>query len=114
MAKPRPDVEKQLYVSLDEEELRLKGDHLSARVKQLEDIERRKSASSKALKAEQDAASADASKLADEIKHKREVRPVACRWRMLTERWELYRIDTGEVVDTAPITMADRQGELLS
>lgn len=114
MAKPKPDEERKLYVTLDDEELRLKGDKLSAQVKALEDVERRKKEASSALKLEQEKASGSASLLADEIKHKREIRPVRCTWRMTSERWECWRVDTGEVVDTAPITMADRQQELLS
>lgn len=114
MAKPKPDEERTLYVDLDDSELRLKGDKLSAQVKTLEDVERRKKEFGSAIKLEQEKASGAASLLADEIKNKRELRPVRCRWTFGADRWECHRADTGEVVDTAPITMADRQQELLS
>jgi len=112
MAKQRPDEERKLYVSLNDDELRLKGDKLSVRVKRLEDIDRRKKAFASAIKVEQEAASEDATQLAEEIEHRREIRPVTCRWERGTEHWVCHRVDTGEVVDTAPITMADRQEEL--
>jgi len=114
MAKSQPDVEKQLYVKLEEHELLIKGDKLAACIAKLEDIERRKKAFNSAIKLEQDTASGAASLLSDEIEQKRELRPVRCRWEMGEREWSLYRLDTGEVVDTKPITMADRQGELLS
>lgn len=114
MTKQRPDEERQLYVGLNDDELRLKGDKLSVRVKRLEDIDRRKKAFASAIKVEQEAASQEATELADEIEHRRELRPVRCVWRRATECWECFRVDTGEVVDTAPITMADQQSELFS
>ena len=114
MAKQRPDEERQLYVGLEEHELLLKGDKLAACVAKLEDIEKRKKAFSSALKLEQETATGAASLLSDEIEQRRELRGVRCSWRRTTERWELYRVDTGEVIDTAPITMADQQGELYS
>jgi hypothetical protein len=114
MAKQRPDEERQLYVGLNEEELLVKGDKLAACVAKLEDIERRKKAFSSAIKVEQETATGAASLLSDEIEQRKELRPVRCAWRRTTERWECYRVDTGEVIDTAPITMADQQSELFS
>ena len=114
MAKQRPDEERQLYVGLNDDELLLKGDKLAACVAKLEDIEKRKKAFSSAIKVEQETATGAASLLSDEIEQKRELRPVRCTWRMTSERWECFRVDTGEVVDTAPITMADNQGEMFS
>lgn len=114
MARPKPDEERKLYVTLDHDELLVKGDKLAGCVSSLEDIEKRKKAFSSGIKVEQETVSASASLLSDEIEQRRELRPVRCTWRMTTERWECWRVDTGEVVDTAPITMADRQQELLS
>jgi hypothetical protein len=112
MAKQRPDEERQLYVGLNNEELLVKGDKLAACVARLEDVEKRKKAFSSAIKLEQDTVSGAASLLSDEIEHKRELRPVRCAWSRTSERWECFRVDTGEVIDTAPITMADQQEEL--
>lgn len=112
MAKLRPDEERQLYVGLNEEELLVKGDKLAGCIARLEDIEKRKKAFGSAIKLEQDTVSGSASLLSGEIEQRRELRPVRCAWRRTTERWECFRSDTGEVIDTAPITMADQQEEL--
>lgn len=114
MAKPKPDEERKLYVKLDVPELILKGEKHARLVLDLKAHGEHQKKVAADLKATGDALSADIVQFATEIDQKRELRPVRCRWEMGTKEWVLSRVDTGEVVDTAPITMADRQQELLS
>lgn len=115
MAKQRPDEERKLYVSLNDDELRLKGDKQSRLVKDIEDLARLQALATKEAKRLKDKGeelSQVVGIMADDILNKRELQPVTCRWERGTEHWVCHRVDTDEVVDTAPITMADRQEEL--
>jgi hypothetical protein len=110
----RPDEERTLFCKLTEDELLRKGDKLAACIVKLEEIEKRKKAFNTQIKAEQEVVSASASLLSDEIEHRRELQPVTCSWERGQDQWVCHRVDTGEVVDTAPITMADKQERLFS
>lgn len=115
----RPDEELQLYCQLTDEEQRLKGVQLASYELQHAELEAEMKAKAAEYKAKLDVLRSKARLVANEVDQQRELRPVRCRWVMLRENWELQRTDGGErrdgehvVVNTAPITMADRQAEL--
>jgi hypothetical protein len=113
----RPDEERSLYCKLDEEALLLKGVRVTERVDQLKAFHLQKedlATQIKAVAAKEKATSLALEMLSDEIKHKRELQPVTCRWERGQDQWVCHRVDTGEVVDTSPITMADKQERLFS
>lgn len=114
MAKPRPDVEKRLLCDLTEEELLLKGAEQSALVLEIERLAKEKADFCSVNKAATDKANSRVAELAREVDQKRALKPVRCTWEMGDKDWLLYRNDTNKVIDREPLTMADRQGELLS
>lgn len=116
MAKPRPEVEKQLPCELDEEELLLRGNEESTLVLELERLAKAKADFNAANKLACDKANARISELAQEITQKRALKPVRCTWEIdhTGKNWLLYRSDTGKVIDREPVTLADRQMDLVS
>lgn len=116
--RPRPDEDHELLCELTEEELRLKGDQLAEAEAALTRAEEDKAAAMKAFGKRIEDARAACKRLAEEVLSRTERRPVVCRWRGETndaglEVWVLRREDSGRVLQTQPVTAADRQLELL-
>lgn len=101
----RPDEDHELLCDLTPDELHLKGEQLAEAV----DAHKR---------TEDDKARFTMLTLKDEILSKQERRQVPCRWYVETsdsgmEMWVLRRTDTWRVLQTQPVTSADRQLELI-
>ena len=114
----RPDEGHELLCELTDEEVSVKGNQLAEAEAALTRAEEEKTAAAKVFGQRIETARGACKRLAEEVLSRTERRPVVCRWMTETndngtEMWLLRRTDTGRVLQTQPVTAADRQLELL-
>lgn len=100
-----------LPVPLTDDELKLRADQLATRVKDKNAIETEKKAANDGFKTRLTDAEDDIQKLSTTVKTKQEHRPVECSWveNLKGYTMELRRSDTGQVVDSRPMSHDERQ-----
>lgn len=116
----RPDEDHDLLCLLTTEELELKSQQLAEVVKKAEQLQADKKAAAEVFKAREEEIRKASGRLSDEILTHKERRAVICRWDVegvgrkgsALEEWVLRRGDTHDIVQRAPVTAADRQGDL--
>lgn len=103
-----------LMAHLTEKEVADYAQQLARITTSLARIENEKKATMSAFKTRLDRATTDASELANKIETREELRKIDCEWRPDYERRTktLYRLDTGEELETEKMTHEEMQGAL--
>jgi hypothetical protein len=103
-----------LAVALTDDELKQKGDILVCRIQERDDVEQARKAAADGFKEHLKEIGGDISSLARQVRTRQEERVVTCMWERDDSRYAmiLVRQDTGELVETRPMTDEERQREL--
>lgn len=106
--------QRNLPVTLTDEELRHRGDALAAQLDELDRIEAKVKAAKEAAKGPKEKAEATIGELRRQLRTRSEDRLVDCEEvkRFAQRCAETIRLDTGEVVSTRPLTAQEMQTEL--
>jgi len=103
-------IERRLHVQLTKEELRERGQQMSAAELKIEQLKMDRKPINTAIREQVERRN----ELAHVIKRGEEMRVVICKWIAFERenRWSLVRQDTGEEVEARAMTAADRQAPL--
>lgn len=103
-----------LPVPLTDEEVMLRGAELARHLDEIDACEERLKAEREEIKAEISRHTEAAMTLRGAVRSRREHREVLCEWSRNDERltMELHRQDTGECVESRPMTAGERQEKL--
>jgi hypothetical protein len=103
-----------LPVPLTDDELLLRGNELARALEEKSELEERLKSERDDIKSEIGTRNERILKLRGSIRSKREQREVLCEWSRNDERMvmELHRQDSGEVIESRPMTAEERQEKL--
>lgn len=101
-----------LPVRLNDDELQLYGKLLAIKVQEEEAVDAQKKQVSKEYSTRLGAIRCEQARLADARSKGLELRPVECAERWHAGMIEIVRADTGEVVESRPVTPADQQTQI--
>lgn len=105
-----------LPVTLNEDELKQKGDVLATRIDERSKLDAARKASSEHFKEQLKEIDGDIESLARQLRERQERRVISCLWDRDDSRMSmlLVRQDTGEIVDTRPMRDDERQEPLFT
>lgn len=105
---------KKLPVQLSNDEIRLKGQDLSRKLQELEDVDEARKEAMRDYKDRIDALKGESRRLAHIVTEGKEPREVPCETVRNDDNGtiELVRLDTVEVIDSRPMTPEERQRPL--
>ena len=102
-------IERTLSIELTPQELISRGHELGEKLARIPRMEEARKANAAEAKAAIDLAKAESQRLAGILATGKEDRKVRCRWETEGNGKVLYRLDTREIVDKAPLEPDERQ-----
>ena len=98
-----------LEVPLTALELEERGQTMAQLIKEHDRLEEKRKAEAKRMKDDVESVAMEIRRIGQIVEKRAEHRAIDCEWTQSGDVWFCHRLDTGEVVDSKPVTKGDKQ-----